>query len=514
MKKIMNKIINFLGSIILGFMFFGMTVFASENVAIVENFTGEDYISIYIKGMEEEIQDVSVQIGTTVAKDVTAEKIRSLDIPLQTLVMIDNSLSISDSDREKIAVFIQDLISDRLNNEEIAIATFSEDITYLTDYTSDYGTLKKAAESIEYQDQETYLTDVLYELLSTDYIQRQENIYRRIIVVSDGVDNKSLGYTKDELYTLIKDNPLPIYTIGCVNGKNNEQMENMFALSRMTSAASFVLDDIENTLDITAIMKQDCEIVKLTIIPTPEAMDGSKKAVKVSFSNAAVQNGLSADILMPQKQLEVMAEIPAESVVEETEETVEETVEAEIEDNILKKTNVFIFAGVALAVIIIVIIILICVFSRKKKKVTFESIDEGVLRELEKNISEPEAKTELIHTPSSNDDGQTYMIWENKATYQVVLTDVNSPMKSFQIPLSQSVVIGRKQEQCDIALDYEKSVSSKHCQINVRDGKFYIRDLQSANGTYVNESKVLTETEIVSGNVIRMGRLKMRFEIR
>ena len=48
----------------------------------------------------------------------------------------------------------------------------------------------------------------------------------------------------------------------------------------------------------------------------------------------------------------------------------------------------------------------------------------------------------------------------------------------------------------------------------MRDGKFYIRDLQSANGTYVNGSKILAETEIYSGNILKLGRLELRFEVK
>ena len=74
--------------------------------------------------------------------------------------------------------------------------------------------------------------------------------------------------------------------------------------------------------------------------------------------------------------------------------------------------------------------------------------------------------------------------------------------------------MGRKREMSGIVLDYDKSVSSKHCEISVRDGKFYIRDLQSANGTYVNGSKILAETEIYSGNILKLGRLELRFEVK
>ena len=143
-------------------------------------------------------------------------------------------------------------------------------------------------DSIAYQDQETYLTDVLYDLLSAEYIQDARDVYHRIIVISDGVDNKSLGYTKDELYALLKSSPVPIYTIGCVNGNNNEELENMFALSRMTYVDYFLLDEVEEILSLTEALKADREIYRLTIVPPAEMMDGSRKNVKITLSDGMV----------------------------------------------------------------------------------------------------------------------------------------------------------------------------------------------------------------------------------
>lgn len=492
-----------------------MIAYAVQDPVIMETYTGEDTFSVYVKGASKDFTDVSIQIGTSIGEIAAMESITDKDVSMRTLVMIDNSLSIKQEDRSKIADFLQNLISDRDAGEEMAIAVFSEDITQLTEYTNDYSTLKQAVDGIEFQDQETYLTDVLYDLLTAEYVAEGEDVYRRIIVVSDGVDNKSLGYTKEELYGLLKEMPYPIYTIGCVNGKNEEELENMFALSRLTSAQSFLMDDVENTLDITNILKSDRDIVRLEIKPAPEAMDGSRKAVKISYTDQGSTVNLTADILMPQ-QTQIVDEEPEtepEPVPEpELPAEPEETVPEENDEEIMKMAVViaiFCFAVVAAAVIVIVLIIL----KKKRSKVRFESIDDNILQELERTF-EPDEKTELVHTNIPDDDGRTYMIWNNRNTYHIILTDLHSMAKTFQVPLEQSVIVGRKQGMCDIVLDYEKSVSGKHCEISVRDGKFYLKDLQSANGTYVNGSKILADTEIFSGNIIKLGRLELKFEVK
>ena len=74
-------------------------------------------------------------------------------------------------------------------------------------------------------------------------------------------------------------------------------------------------------------------------------------------------------------------------------------------------------------------------------------------------------------------------------------------------------MIGRLAAQCDICIDYDRSVSSRHCAIEKRGERFFLIDLQSSNGTFLNESKVLSEVEIYSGSIIKMGRVEMRVEM-
>lgn len=513
----MNKIAKCIAGVLIICIFMGSTVRADASAAIMETYTGDTYLSVYIKGVDATVQDIGVQIATSEAERVTMQPVSNLNVPMRTLVMVDNSLSIPSGDRDKIAEFLQNLISDRLAKDEISIATFSESVNLLTDYTADYTTLKTAIDSITYQDQETYLTDVLCEFLTGESVKNREDVYYRIIVVSDGVDNKSLGYTKEELYSLLKEIKIPIYTIGCSNGKNNEELENMFALSRTTSAAYFLLDEIDNILDITGILNQDRTIVRLKITPSGEMMDGSKKSVKITLPDGSA---LTTESIMPQQvsvkepeEKTVIAEMP---VVPEPEQELGNPVIEETESD--SGFTLFIIASAIAVIMIVVVIIALLLLKKKRRKgdVGFESIDDNLLRELHNNSGNPEGKTEIIGSfqNRNSDDGSTVMIWNQNVTYQVVLTDISSPAKSFQAPLHNSIVVGRKKESCDIALDYEKSVSGKHCEIIVKDGRFYIKDLQSSNGTYVNGSKVLTETEIFTGNTLTFGRLKMRFEVR
>lgn len=477
---------------------------------VVEKYTGEDSIIIYVRSQAPS-DDVSAQIGTSKGISIKAEEISKLDIPMRTLVMIDNSVSIKESDRSKISDFLQNLISDRIGNEQIAIATFDEEMHYLCEYSSDYATLKTAIDSIGYNDQETYLTDVLYEVISKDFAEDEE-ILKRIVIVSDGVDNKALGYTKEELYDLLKTNVYPIYTIGCYNKKksNNEQLENMFALSRKTGVPGLLFEDVENTLDITSLLKQDWNITKYTIVPEASQMDGSTKTVKLSVGGTVY----TTEMTMPQKEM-VVVEQPG---FEEKEEPVveEQTPEPAPEREIVEQTvpwiaiiaiivGILLIAGGAVGVVLYV--------KRSKEKRKFQSVSSTVLEAYEKKDRIPEITEVLISVGANDDEGKTVGLWNQKDVYRVIFTDINSPAKTVQVPLTNSITIGRRAEN-DVVFDYEKSLSGRHCEIFVKQNHFYLRDLQSSNGSFVNGSKALTEVEIFSGNILKLGRLELRFEVR
>ncbi len=49
-------------------------------------------------------------------------------------------------------------------------------------------------------------------------------------------------------------------------------------------------------------------------------------------------------------------------------------------------------------------------------------------------------------------------------------------------------------------------MSKRQCEIYFRGGSFYINDLHSTNGTYVNNAMVIKETPLPNGSTVRLGR--------
>lgn len=70
------------------------------------------------------------------------------------------------------------------------------------------------------------------------------------------------------------------------------------------------------------------------------------------------------------------------------------------------------------------------------------------------------------------------------------------------IQLTKAVTrIGREPDN-DLVIP-QRQVSGHHAEIECRQGHFYLRDLRSTNGTWINNQRVETETMLKSGDVIR-----------
>ncbi len=57
----------------------------------------------------------------------------------------------------------------------------------------------------------------------------------------------------------------------------------------------------------------------------------------------------------------------------------------------------------------------------------------------------------------------------------------------------------------------ESSVSSHHCEVLLRGNEVVIKDLNSTNGTFINDEKI-SESVLKSGQTLRLGQIELRLE--
>lgn len=74
-----------------------------------------------------------------------------------------------------------------------------------------------------------------------------------------------------------------------------------------------------------------------------------------------------------------------------------------------------------------------------------------------------------------------------------------------------AIVIGRD-PTCDLVLQ-EEIVSSHHARLSYHHNQWWIEDLQSTNGTYLNDERLYTSTVVVSGDEIICGQVRLIISI-
>jgi pSer/pThr/pTyr-binding forkhead associated (FHA) protein len=72
------------------------------------------------------------------------------------------------------------------------------------------------------------------------------------------------------------------------------------------------------------------------------------------------------------------------------------------------------------------------------------------------------------------------------------------------VPLKDSMTVGRAATS-DLVVG-DTYVSNVHARLFVKDGSYWLEDLGSTNGTYINRAKVAVPTAVGPGDEIRVGK--------
>ena len=82
--------------------------------------------------------------------------------------------------------------------------------------------------------------------------------------------------------------------------------------------------------------------------------------------------------------------------------------------------------------------------------------------------------------------------------------------KSGTIRLQEPLQVGRA-DACQIKLG-DTYISQFHARLYPRDGNWYVEDLGSTNGTYLNQRKLTGPSEVHAGDVVRLGKTTLELK--
>ena len=62
-------------------------------------------------------------------------------------------------------------------------------------------------------------------------------------------------------------------------------------------------------------------------------------------------------------------------------------------------------------------------------------------------------------------------------------------------------------------IDSSRTISGQHCEFYVKSNRFFVRDLNSINHTYLDGKMIRGEAEVVSGSIVKLGEAEFCIEI-
>ena len=76
---------------------------------------------------------------------------------------------------------------------------------------------------------------------------------------------------------------------------------------------------------------------------------------------------------------------------------------------------------------------------------------------------------------------------------------------------ASEIIIGRD-PACDFVLE-DSTVSAKHTRLSFSQGQWWVEDLRSTNGTYLNQEPITTSLVVTSGDEIRCGQVALTITV-
>jgi pSer/pThr/pTyr-binding forkhead associated (FHA) protein len=93
-----------------------------------------------------------------------------------------------------------------------------------------------------------------------------------------------------------------------------------------------------------------------------------------------------------------------------------------------------------------------------------------------------------------------------------IMLSMDSDPEAEKRTFSQNEVIIGREETCDVFIP-DPVISSRHARLVYRNTHWWIEDLMSTNGTYLNDERVESPAILINGDELRIGKSILLIEI-
>ena len=522
----------------------------AQDLNDLRNYVDGSRLTVFLPEEDYTDSSVSVQIGSS---EILEGRLMPLESSgtVRTLILFDNSLSISPQNREKMKSLVSALVMNKRPEEEFAFAVFDTEVHLAAGMTSDADTILQALEKTEFQNQYTWLMNCLYDSIGDPELFARES-YDRILVCSDGSEDNPLGYTREDVLRKLELYGCELMAAGSLYEEDPDAVSRLMSLARAARGAAWLLDDYRDDLDEVAEEIRGEMPSAAAVAELPERiLDGSEKRVQIRirtesgcftgaatvqmpFSETAAQTAVDEPVREGPEETSDAAEVPVtdtssgEAGLSDGEEEKSHSqdeketglalpADAEREEEMSVQTespkSIWQIPALCIPPAAAAAVVLILQFLKRKKK-------EGASAETDEETEDPVSgrgfPDEEYTVLQEKDDDERTVLMEKTAAARCMLTLSGDPdsRPSYTVPVLREVLVGRKPD-CTIVLRGDSSVSGHHCVIYFARGDLFLRDNNSANGTWLNNEKIEEPRKMQNGDILGIGRGKwsVKFDI-
>ncbi|HOD53413.1 MAG TPA: FHA domain-containing protein [Candidatus Cloacimonadota bacterium] len=414
--------------------------------------------------------------------------------PLYIMLCLDISGSMKGAPLQAMKSSIVQFIDEMRDIDKVAIVAFANDAELISDFSNDKSYLRDKVNELTSKGNQTALYYGAYKGLQklSESSHRGGKIQ---IIIGDGKnENPASSYTEDDVITLANQSGIPVFSLG-YSAVDKSFLQSFERMSDKTGGSFYhspSLDELQKQYRL--LYEQILKIYLLQYMVYGIQGDGLEHQAVISLNHQNSKQSVNAKVTLP-----------AGVSAEKTPEIIDE------KDNHL----IYMISGI----FALILILSVWYFVRKSKKQKAELESQQRQFDEEKKKAEKQfedklekQKTEMSFNPviqpgftdktsytspqEKQDRREKTMIMDYNPTQsqssqssglQMEVVFGPNSGQTYQVSLS-GATIGRKSDNTIVFS--ESAVSSYHAKIYATDNIFYIEDLNSTNGTYINGIKI------------------------
>ncbi len=486
-------------------------ILASENGRFLEGCREEGgQLSIFCADIvpgEERIDDFKISLGGQEMEPVSLEWENEIHTPVTYYCLVDVSGSMNEEQMSQTKETLSAIADGLLDGDNMVIGTLGNQ-TDAGDFLTEPEEIKETIEALAAGGEDTNLYQGICESIRILESDPGVNPRKCLLILSDGKDDQKTGITKGEAEKAVAEASIPVYTVAVLrDAPDEEAIDNaklLGSFARMSAGGAHFapkLDGITAAEAGTAIRFQRENGFVVTAKLPDTLPDKDEMLLRMVYTSA--EGAVYEDTLKLYAE-DLTGVFQSEEQEADTEERLPEPLLPEPSSSL----SPWLIAAIAAAVLLVLAVLTAVCLRKRKRKENPDGRKDGS----EENSAAVTAVTSGEAAPVSGTKERSVRVLELRL-YAIGYSGIGHTLR---LEEGKEMTVGRN-GKADIILDpKDPKLSGVHCEMKWENGKVYIRDMDSKNGTFVNGIPIRTigRVAVHTGETIRMGSYEYRVEER